>query len=544
MTIASIDTIQPRDLAGQAVLIRVDAEDDLKLRDALPTLSFASQARARLVVATRIGAAHDAAPRTDAIAARLSEWLGHPVGKLDDWKGEAGLRAVSHLTEGEILMLENLAFEDGESAGADKMADELGRLCDIFCNEAFALAHEVRASTVGVAKRAKRALAGLTFERELTMLQTTLREPRGPCLAVLGGALSKDKLLLAEEIAGRTERTLVAGQLVFPFLITKGSIRSNAAVTEEMVGIAERMIAAARQHKRMLHTPADFTVVERSAFERLSRGEFFVPPPVENVAEDRLETDHVVCDIGKATRWSWSDSLGSTRTIFWHGPLGITEIDLFCEGSRFLANEMAIRTWPALHRSVVCGTSLVNALRRLGVSTERIRHLTHAGLTALHYFAGRPLPAVEVLSQVQESKPRPFRILIPLDGSERDLASLHAAAELAARNAEIVLLHVRSGPDEEEYPGVIDIMSQSEKLERRIESERVFAQANAILACRGLLSTHQLAVQGSPRKIILRFARRMKIALIVWVAAGGFTDLRRRHVLDRTPSAALVVRPR
>jgi len=261
MTIASIDTIQPRDLAGQAVLIRVDAEDDLKLRDALPTLSFASQARARLVVATHIGAPHDAAPRTDAVAARLSEWLGHPVGKLDDWKNEAGLRAVSHLTEGEILMLENLAFEDGESAGADKMADELGRLCDIFCNEAFALAHEVRASTVGVAKRAKRALAGLTFERELTMLQTTLREPRGPCLAVLGGALSKDKLLLAEEIAGRTERTLVAGQLVFPFLITKGSIRSNAAVTEEMVGIAERMIAAARQHKRMLHTPDRKSVV-------------------------------------------------------------------------------------------------------------------------------------------------------------------------------------------------------------------------------------------------------------------------------------------
>jgi len=217
---------------------------------------------------------------------------------------------------------------------------------------------------------------------------------------------------------------------------------------------------------------------------------------------------------------------------------------LFCEGSRFLANKMANRTWPALHRSVVAVTRKVKALRRVGFSTERIRHLTHAGLTALHYFAGRPLPAVEVLSQVQESKPTPLRILIPLDGSERDLAALHAAAELAARNAEIVLLHVRSGPDEEEYPGVIEIMSQSEKLEQRIESERVFAQANAILASRGLLSTHQLAVQGSPRKVIPRFAQRMKIALIVWVAAGGFTDLKRRHVLNQTPCAALVARPR
>ena len=283
MTIASIDTVEPRDLAGQAVLIRVDAEDDVKLRDALPTLTFAFQARARLVVATHIGAPHDAAPRTDAIAAHLSEWLGRSVGKLDDWKGEAGLRAVSHLTEGEILMLENLAFEDGETTGADKLADESAD-CAIFFATKRSLWRTKCGPPQSALPSALSALAGLTFERELTMLQTTLREPRGPCLAVLGGALSKDKLLLAEEIAGRTDRTLVAGQLVFPLLIAKGSIRSNAAVTEEMVGIAERMIAAARQHKRMLHTPADFTVVERGAFERLSRGEFFVPPPVENVA--------------------------------------------------------------------------------------------------------------------------------------------------------------------------------------------------------------------------------------------------------------------
>ena len=545
MTVASIDTIPPEELKGQPVLIRIDVADEMKLRDSLPTLAFLAEASARVVVATHYGSGPDA-PRLDAIGVRLGELLGRPVSKLDEWKGEAGLRAVSRLNEGEIMMLENLAFEPGEDAGDETLADTLGKLADIYCNEAFALSHEVRASTVGVAKRAKRAVAGVAFERELSTLEVKLREPRlCPSLALLGGEVSKDKLLLAEEIARRSDRTFVAGQLALPFLIARELLLSSPAVTEEMVSIAQRMMAEARTDKRVINTPADFTVVDRNTFERLSRGEPIPPaPPLLNVAENEIGPDQIIADIGKVTRWSWSDWFGPARTIFWHGPVGISEIDLFCEGSRFLATEIANRTWPALHRTVVCGASLVAALRRIGFPTERIRHLTYAGRPALHYAAGYPLPAVDALNQVAKAKPRSSRILIPLNGSDRDTHALHAAAEIVAPDAKILLLHVRSGPDEEQYPGLTAILSAAEKLEWRIESERIFARANAILASRGLLSARQVAVQGKPTKMILRYAKRTEADLIALVAEGTLATLGARRVIDHAPCATLVARPR
>jgi phosphoglycerate kinase len=543
MAIASIDTIQAEELRGEAVLIRIDATDEMKLHDSLPTLAFLSETGARAVVATHYGSGPHA-PRLDTVAVQLGELIGRPVSKLDEWKGEAGLRAVGRLGEGEIMMLENLAFEAGEEAGDDRLADALARLADIYCNEAFALSHQVRASTVGVAKRAKRAVAGLAFERELSMLHLKLGQPRYRSLALLGGVVSKDKLLLAEEIARCTDRTLLAGQLVLPFLIAKGLVQSSAAVTEEMVSIAERMMTETLGTKRAISTPADFTVVDGVTFERLSRGETVAPaPPLLNVAESDLGPDHIICDIGKATRWGWSDWLGPSRTLFWHGPVGISEIDLFCEGTRFLATEMVNRTWSTLHRIVVCGSSLVAALRRTGFPTERLKHLTPAGRAALHYFAGRPLPAVDVLSQAEEAKLNRSRVLIPLNGSDRDTGALRAAAELAARDAEIILLHVRSGPDEEEYPGIIAIMSAAEKWQRRMESQRIFARANAILASRSLLSTHQVAVQGKPARMILRYAKRMGADLIVMVVAGTLATLSARRVIDHAPCATLIARP-
>jgi phosphoglycerate kinase len=541
MGVASIDTIPKHELESQSVLVRIDAEDDTSLRDSLSTLALTGEAGARVVLATHCGPAK--VPRVDVIAARLGELLGRPVGKLDNWQGEAGLSAVAHLAAGEIVMIENLAFEPGEESGDDKLADALARLCNIYCDDAFALSHQVRASTVGVARRAARAVAGLSFERELRILEIMLGEPRGSSLALLGGEVSKEKLLLAEEIARHTDQTLIAGEMAVPFLIARERFVSRAAVTEEMVVIAERMIREAADNDRTLNTPADFIVVDVETFARLSRGERPGPRnPLKNVTENELGTEQVICDIGTLTRRSWSDRFGPARTIFWHGPVGISEIDLFCEGSRFLARELARRMWPVVHRTVVCGRSLLSALRRVGFSTEEIRHVSHGDRAALHYFAGRPLPAVEVLNQMENATPRPFRVLIPLSGSERDVSSLEAAADTVASRAEIVLLHVRSGLDEEQYPDLDARLSETERFERRIESERIFARANAIFAGRGLVATRQVAVRGRPAKIILRYARRLQAELLVLAAESGVVGAAARRMIDGAPCATLVAR--
>jgi phosphoglycerate kinase len=545
MTVASIDGIPRKELRGQAVLVRIDAENEAKLQESLPTLEFLSESGARVVIATHSGPWRSPHP-IDAVAARLGELLGRPVNKLQEWKGEAGMRAVNRLPEGEILILENLAYEDGEDRSDDKLADALSRLADIYCNDAFALAFEVRASTVGAVKRAMRALGGFAFSYELHMLELMLAKRTAPVLAIFGGEVSKEKMLLAETIARSAHRTLIAGQMAFPFMIARSVLAGRPAITPEMIIIAERMMAEARDNKRDLNTPGDFTVVDRKAFERLSRGQPIIPtPPTQNVTEDKIASDQIICDIGENTRWAWSDCLSPARTIFWHGPLGICEIDLFCEGSRFLATELGERTWPSLHRRVVCGSSLVASLRRIGFPLHNLKHLTHAGRSALHYFAGRPLPAADVLRRTDAAAPKdPYRVLIPLNGSHRDISSLYAAAEILARHNEIVLLHVYAGPDEEQYPDVIDMLSAAEKLERRMMSEHIFARANAILAEHGLLAARQLVVQGRPTTMILRYARRLGADLIVLVAAGAFATFGARRVVNRAGCATLIARPR
>jgi phosphoglycerate kinase len=440
-------------------------------------------------------------------------------------------------------MLQNPPLGPADIAGDESLAEALARLAELFCNEAFGLAHETRASTVGTAKKARQAVAGIAFGRQFNMLEAVLGQSRPPALSLLGGAVSKEKLLLAEETAARSDETLIGGALALPFLVANEHLRRHHMVTDEMVAIAERIIATAREQKRYLATPVDFTVVDEKTFERLKRGEV-TRPALRNAGELELSEEHVIADIGTATRWAWSDRFGPARTIFWHGPMGVVEISLFCEGSRFLANELAERTWPTLHRTLVCGTSLVDGLSHCGFPLDRLRHVTRYGRPALYYRARRPLPAVEILHRAGAAERNPGCVLIPLNGSERDAISLHAVAELAARDAELVLLHVRPGPDEEKYPDIALGLDRADRLQRQIESERIFSRANAELASRGLLSHRQLAVQGMPTKMILRYAQRLRADMIVMSAPSGVTDIGWRRVVDQAPSAAMVARPR
>jgi phosphoglycerate kinase len=541
MSLLTIDATAPKDLAEQVVLVRIDGNDEIGLRDTLPTLSYLTEAKARIIVATHCGTPADA-PDVNDLAAKLSDMLGRSIGRLDDWRGEAGLRAVSHMAPGDIVMMENLAREANDAVGDEDLAEALSRLAEIFCNEAFGLAHEARASTVGIAKKARQSFAGIAFGRQWKMLEIVLGQPRPPSLSLLGGEASREKLLLAEEIAQRSDETLIGGQLALPFLVARKVIRHHPAVTDEMLVISERIMSTARQKKRQLSTPADFTVVDEKTFERLRHGETVARPDLRNLRESELVDGQVITDIGTATRWAWSARFGPARTIFWHGPMGVCEIILFCAGSRFLAGALAERTWPTLHRALLCGASLVDGLRGCGFSLERLRYVTRYGRPALHYRAGRPLPAVEILQRAGAAARSPSCVLIPLSGSERDAISLHAVAELTARDAEIVLLHVRPGPDEENYPDLILGLDRAEKLERQIESERIFSRANAQLASRGLLSHRQLAVQGKPTEMILRYAERLDADMIV-AAASGVTSIGWRRLVDGVPRAAMVARP-
>jgi phosphoglycerate kinase len=499
MNINRLSAMPKDQLSGRTVLVRVTAPDDLRPPDWLPTAAYLARAGANIIVASD--------------------------GPLTDTQS-----VVSGLIP-EIRTID-LAIEPGERSADEAFADRLADVCDVYCNDAFAVSHEVRASTIIVPRKVYAAVAGLAFEHELDELEAFTREPREPLLSILGGGLSKQKLLLAEDIARRSDHLLLAGRLCVPFLVAKGIVR-DTSISDEMVNIADRMMTEAAAAKRFISTPEDFRVMDRAKFDRLQNGERFVRIPSQNVAEEQLQADHVICDIGEVARWHWIEFFGHVRRIFWHGPLGISEIDTFREGSLFLAEKLTGLAWPGIYRIVVCGRNLVSDLRRTDLPIERLRHLTTSGRAALHYLAGRPLPAVEAL-EAREPRRHRRRILIPLTGSEEDAGTLETAAELVPPNADVLLLHVYPGLDEERYPDFVASLTQDEKSQRLIEAKRIFAHAKNVLGDRGIFPSAQYTAQGHLSEVVHRFATRLQVELVV-------VSSRDREILYAAP-ATLVSR--
>jgi phosphoglycerate kinase len=488
MNIKRLSAIPKDQLSGKTVLVRVATEHNLRPPDWLPTLAYLEQAGADIIVAS-----------------------DEPLGDTQS--------LITRLIDREIRTIDNLADEAGEKTADEAFGAGLARLGDLYCNEAFALSHEVRASTLILPRKAPVAVAGLAFERDLDALESLTAEPLDSLLSILGGELSPKKLLLAEEIARRSDHLLVGGRLCLPFLLVKGVLR-DPSVSDEMVTIADRMMTEAQADKRFISVPEDFIVMDRGKFDRLQRGEPFVRIPWQNVAEAKLRTDHVICDIGEVARWHWNDLLGHVRRIFWNAPLGISEIDAFGEGSLFLAGKLIERAATAPYRIVVCGQSLVSFLRDADRRIEHLRHLTTSGCAALHYIARLPLPAVDGLADADPRYAR-RRILIALTGSEdEDVPTLQAAAELVSRNAGVFLLHVRPGPDEERYPDFAASLTKEEKLQRQIESKRLLTRAKYVLAERGVFPSGEYIAQGNPSELVRRFAIRIRAELVVLSSRG------------------------
>lgn len=265
--------------------------------------------------------------------------------------------------------------------------------------------HSIGISGVGAAHKAARSVASFTLERELKRLSEALDNPRRPVLTILGGELSEEKLAMAEAIARRSEVLLLGGELCLPFLIAQGRVEARVEVPEKMVQLAGRMLSAAKDDKRQIDVPVDFMTVEREELERMKEGvRFATRSHVSHTPARELRRDQVICDIGETTRWAWSGRLAFARTIFWHGPLGISEIKPFDEGTQFLATQIANRTWPGMHKTIIAGGSLRALLGEMSDIADRLDGLTTADRAALHYFAGFPLPAIGSLKPMVESR--------------------------------------------------------------------------------------------------------------------------------------------
>jgi phosphoglycerate kinase len=554
-------------LRGKRVFVRIDAAseepadgqyvDRDKLYASVPTVNYLTSIGARVVIGTDLGNPDNQAVeflRVNPVAEPLSMLLGKSVRKLDEAIGRDVLGAVMEMEDGDVILLENLRFYPGEDANADEFARDLAALGEVYCNDAFAIAHRGRASTLAITRHLRPATAGLALARELTMFEPIIDRPEPPGFAIVAGARVEEKLAILENLAARFDRLFLGGALAFTFLKAYGHEIGAAKINEALLPLAEDFLERTRNNVEIIF-PEDFTVVNSGIFKLFEKsGRKIAVPHSSIVAARELTSSDLPVDIGPLTVERIQRLIAGARSFFWNGPLGIWEISPFAGGTRAVAQ--ALLAAARSQRSLVAGDSLTRALRSFDLPFEQLRHLTSGGEAAMQLLAGKPLPAVAALDNevdlIAPVENRPRKILLPVDGSARSSEAAKKLGHLVdAANAQITTLYVSkpAEPDAED-----ELMDEKTKRRRRIarqlEAERVLISANAPLARQGLVSHRQYVVDGDPTGEILRIADEIGADLIA-MGSHGHTGLLHyflgsvaRKVLERARCPVMIVRAR
>jgi phosphoglycerate kinase len=564
----AINQVPIENLRGKRVFVRIDANleeassglpiDEHKLRVSLPTLEYLATVGACVVIGTHIGDPGGTPVdwlRMDAVAERLSLLVGKPVRKLNAAIGRNVITTVTEMRDGEIVLLENLRFYPGEDANDEQFARDLAELCDVYCDDAFSLAHRGKASTVAITRHVRPSAAGLALARELTMFKPLLENPEPPFVGLVAGARIEEKLPILENLLPKLNRLFIGGALCFTFLRAQGREIGAASVDDGLVPLAEDFLSQAKKKKVESILPEDFIVVHAGVFKAFEKSGRRAPVPEwKEALADEITPSDLPVDIGPRTVKRIQQLIDGAHTFFWNGPLGIWEIAPFATGTREVAQALLERASQHLQRSVVCGDSLARAIRSFDLPFEQIRHLSTGGQSALQLLAGNPLPAVAALDDetdvIAPVERRPHKILLTVDGSEPSLEAARKIGGLVdTEGAEIILLYVQKPAE----AGVEYIFMDAEtkrrrEMERRLEAERVVAAANVPLLRQGLVAHRQMVVEGDPASEILKLADEMGVDLIAMGAHGRTGVLRvfvgsvSRKVLDHARCPVLIAR--
>ncbi|MEA2279017.1 MAG: phosphoglycerate kinase [Solirubrobacteraceae bacterium] len=369
------------DVSGRRVLVRVDFNvpldhgaitDDTRIRAALPTLERLRERGARLLLAAHLGRPKDREPELSLrpTAERLSELLGTEVVLAD---------SLDDVPDGDVVMLENIRYEPGETKNDPELARRLAGLADAYVNDAFGAAHRAHASTEGVAHLLPSA-AGLLLQREVQTLTAILEDPGRPLVAIVGGAKVTDKIGVLEAFLQRADAILVGGAMCFPFLKAQGHAIGDSLCAEEDVEPAAKLLDAGDGKLRL---PVDLVLGERFAADAKRRDLDGVDVP----------DGWMGLDIGPRTAQAYAHEIAGAGSVFWNGPMGAFELEPFAAGTRAVADAVA----DAPGTTVVGGGDSAAALTEFGLA-DRVDHLSTGGGASLELIEGRKLPGVEVLS--------------------------------------------------------------------------------------------------------------------------------------------------
>lgn len=379
-------------VARKRVLVRADLNvpleagevtDDFRISSALGAIRHLRDKGAVTIVCSHLGRPKDREPelRMDPVAQRLGELGGFTVTKLDEVVGPTVEEAVNKAGPGDVLLLENTRFEEGETKNDPVLADGLAEICDLFVQDAFGSVHRAHASTVGVAERVRSA-AGPLLEAEVNSLGRFLGEPNRPYVVVLGGAKISDKLGVIRNLLPLVDAMLIGGGMCFTLLAARGHGVGDSKLEADRVDeIAELLDGP---DGRRIQLPRDVVIAE--AFEP--------DAPTRLVAAEEIPDGWMGLDIGPETASRFADVVRKGASVFWNGPMGVFEWEAFREGTEAVAKAMTES--PGF--TAVGGGDSAAALRMLGLE-DGVSHLSTGGGAGLELLEGKTLPGVAVLER-------------------------------------------------------------------------------------------------------------------------------------------------
>lgn len=392
-------TIRDFDWRGKRALVRVDfnvpfergsrrISDDVRIREALPTIAYIREQGASVVLCSHLGrpdGRRDPDLQLDPVADRLAELIGAPVAYVHDAPGQEARAAAESLAPGAVLLLENLRFWPEEERNDPGFAAALAALADAYVNDAFGTAHRAHASTEGVA-RLLPAMAGLLMEKEIAFLGGALDAPARPLAALLGGAKVSDKLQVLGRLVGHADALFVGGGMAATFLKSQGYETGASLIEESLVPFCAETMERAAAASSPVALPEDVVVAERIAEDA----------PSEIADSAAVPPGAMILDIGHRAAERYARALAAMGCVVWNGPMGVFEVPPFHRGSQTVAEALAASGAV----TIIGGGSTAEAVARFGLAGA-MSHVSTGGGASLEFLEGKTLPGVAALDDIE-----------------------------------------------------------------------------------------------------------------------------------------------
>lgn len=390
-----MNSIDKVDIAGKRVLMRVDFNvpvdangnitDTTRIRAHLRSIRYCMEKGAKLVLISHMG--RPKGQRVDKLtlkpcAAALSGLLGKEVPFVDDCVGEKAGGAVASMKPGDVILLENLRFHIGDEKNDPAFAAELAKLCDVYIDDAFAVAHRKAASNSAITQAVKACAAGFLLKDEIDYFNKAMKDPARPLAAIIGGAKVSDKIGVLENLVDTVNMLIIGGGMAFTFLKARGLEIGRSICENDMLDKAKSIMDKAGAKNVKILLPVDCVVADKAEAGAVTNV----------VAVEKIPQDALGLDIGPETAKIFGNAVKEAKTIVWNGPMGMFELDAFSKGTFGLAKDVA----DSGALLIIGGGDTDSAVHKAGVS-DRISYISTGGGAFLELLEGKTMPAVEAL---------------------------------------------------------------------------------------------------------------------------------------------------